>query len=188
MKIKHQKDNLPVLGALLGVGVLVLIAAVMLLRPIWSKGDTLEIAPGKAREIKLVFYRTGEKKKPHRGEVRVDKTTPVYDQVKHVVERMLLQPAQNEDGTLWPLQMNLRSIYLRKNGLLILDFEKRVQYNQLVGVLEERDALRSIIVTLVGAFEDVKKVKFLVGGQEADTLAGHMDISRTFDEKTFEDK
>jgi hypothetical protein len=38
----------------------------------------------------------------------------------------------------------------------------------------------SIVDTLVLNLEQVRQVKFLIGGQEAATLAGHVDLSRPF--------
>lgn len=51
------------------------------------------------------------------------------------------------------------------------------------GSLEEVLLIDQIVETLTGSFKEVKQVQFLVDGEKADTLLGHMDISKPFTSK-----
>jgi len=41
-----------------------------------------------------------------------------------------------------------------------------------------------VVRTLTKNFPEVRQVKFLINGQEEETLAGHLDITRPFGERT----
>jgi hypothetical protein len=45
---------------------------------------------------------------------------------------------------------------------------------------EEQLAIYALVNTLLQNFEEIKQVVLLLDGGEAQTLAGHMDLSRTF--------
>lgn len=129
------------------------------------------------RKIPLYFATPNEKKYLTRAD-RVLRDAALREQIKQVIQNMGEKPSRKTAATLWPMPLEVRSLYLRSNGLLILDFEKRVAYNQTTGTYEELRAVRSIVKTLTHNFKEIKSIKFLVGGQETETLAGHIDISR----------
>lgn len=142
-----------------------------------SSGKQKKISSKAGREILLYFASPAEKKYLTRA-ARISKHAALREQIKQVIGNMGEKPSRKKQAALWPLPLIVRSLYLRSNGLLVLDFEKRVKYNQAAGTYEELRAIRSIVKTLTRNFKEVESIKFLVGGQETKTLAGHIDISR----------
>ncbi len=151
--------------------------AVLLFAPPSGRGPSLPAAPQQpAREVTLYLAAAG-------GEYAqqafpVPQRATEEEQIRAVLERLAAQPEKRGDASLWPFPLRLRALYLRKNGLLILDLEDAVQYNQAAGAEAELLAVRSLVHTLTQNFPRLRAVKFLKNGSEQETLAGHVDISR----------
>jgi len=131
-----------------------------------------------------LYLATGESDKFAQRKYSVKENMAWPDQIRGLIESMFEKPAPGE-VSLWPFSLRVRSVYLLKNGLLILDLEEGVQYNQTSSAATELRVLRSIVRTLVDNFPEVQKVKLLINGSEAETLAGHLDISRAMGEEDF---
>ena len=67
------------------------------------------------------------------------------------------------------------------NGVAFIDFESEAFDNHPGGVESELLSIYSIVNTLVLNVDDVRSVKFLIGGKEAATLAGHVGLSHPFE-------
>lgn len=65
----------------------------------------------------------------------------------------------------------------RNNDKIQIDFSKDIIENHWGGSTGERLTVYSIVNTLA-QFDEVEEVKFLIEGEEVDTLVGHMDLSR----------
>lgn len=65
----------------------------------------------------------------------------------------------------------------RNNDKIQIDFSKDIIENHWGGSAGERLTVYSIVNTLA-QFDEVEEVKFLIEGEEVDTLVGHMDLSR----------
>ncbi len=65
----------------------------------------------------------------------------------------------------------------RNNDKIQIDFSKEIIENHWGGSTGERITVYSIVNTLA-QFDEVGEVKFLIDGEEVDTLVGHMDLSR----------
>lgn len=65
----------------------------------------------------------------------------------------------------------------RNNDKIQIDFSKDIIENHWGGSTGERLTVYSIVNTLT-QFDEVEEVKFLIEGEEVDTLVGHMDLSR----------
>ncbi len=174
----NVKQWLPSLLA--GTGVVVLIAGALFLWGPWSRTVDLDgqaIPPSQAREIQMYF---AQEDSPDYAEATlvVAKTDSLRKQMSRLLARMGTKTGKTGEPTLWPLAFKVRSAYLRSGGILILDFEKAVQYNQGVSAYTELLAVRSLLRTITANYAEVQSVQFLIGGQESETLAGHVDISR----------
>jgi len=65
----------------------------------------------------------------------------------------------------------------RNNDKIQIDFSKEIIENHWGGSTGERLTVYSIVNTLA-QFDKIREVKFLIEGEEVDTLVGHMDLSR----------
>lgn len=175
MKLKSWLP--PVLA---GGSVLALLTVVLILWRPWSGVADLDghaIPKDQAKEMILYF---AQEDSPEYIETKliVAKTDPLRQQMSRLIARIGRKPGKAGDPSLWPLSFKVRSAYLRSGGILILDFEKAVQYNQGVSAYTELLATRSLLRTITANFNEIQRVQFLIGGQESETLAGHVDITR----------
>ncbi|MEW6515707.1 MAG: GerMN domain-containing protein [candidate division FCPU426 bacterium] len=177
MTTKHRSEWIPSVLAVTGVAVL---AALGWWFVSWSGQSRLGSAnaPGDSplRTAKL-FFALDNPRHFKETSVRIPTSELLRVRVKQLLEQFGPEAANSPFGNL-PLPSKVRAVYLRGSGMLVVDFEKTVQYNQSVSAQEELAAVRSLLKTLVMNFPEVKAVKFLIGGQEAEALAGHVDISR----------
>jgi len=76
--------------------------------------------------------------------------------------------------------IRLRELYLDNSGTAYIDLMPGAQKDVRASAREEQLAIYAMVNTLLQNFEEIKQVVLLLDGREAQTLAGHMDLSRTF--------
>ena len=80
-----------------------------------------------------------------------------------------------------PAGVQLRSVYyLDKKELLVLDFNDLLSDSFPGGTTAELEFIYFMVDNLCFNFSEIKKVKFLIGGNESKTLAGHIDLEKPF--------
>jgi hypothetical protein len=98
---------------------------------------------------------------------------------KQVLNTLLAGPIDAELRTL-PPDAVLLAFYMLPDGTAIADFSEAMATSTPSGIQNEQMAVDSIAKTLEANVPQVKWLKILIHGQEADTLAGHLDLTRTF--------
>jgi hypothetical protein len=98
---------------------------------------------------------------------------------KQVLNTLLAGPVDAELRTL-PPDAVLLAFYLLPDGTAIADFSEALATATPSGIASEQMAVDSITKTLEANVPQVRWLKILVHGQEVDTLAGHLDLTRTF--------
>jgi len=76
--------------------------------------------------------------------------------------------------------IRLSGFFLDAAGTAFVDLSPVQQGGVRASAGEELLALYAVVNTLTQNFEEIKQVRFLVDGREAQTLAGHIDLSRPF--------
>jgi hypothetical protein len=76
--------------------------------------------------------------------------------------------------------IRLRELYLNDAGTAYIDLTPGRQKDVRASAWEEQLAIYALVNTLLQNFQEIKQVVLLLDGGEAQTLAGHMDLSRTF--------
>jgi hypothetical protein len=74
----------------------------------------------------------------------------------------------------------IRQVYLVDPGLAVIDLNAAFADGQTSGVLAEELTIASMIQSLSSNVRGITQVKFLVDGNERDTLAGHADLTGTY--------
>jgi len=74
----------------------------------------------------------------------------------------------------------LLQFYVLADGTAIADFSETFETNMPSGILNEQMAVESIVRTLAANVSNIRRLKFLIRGQEAETLAGHLDLGDFF--------
>ena len=75
---------------------------------------------------------------------------------------------------------DIRNVYLVDPGLAVIDLNADFANGHRSGVLVEELTVASLAQTLSSNIQGITRVKFLVDGQERNTLAGHADLADTY--------
>jgi hypothetical protein len=75
----------------------------------------------------------------------------------------------------------LRNVYLVEPGLAVIDVNADFASGHRSGVLVEELTIASLVETLSANVGGIQRVKILVEGAERETLAGHADLTGTYD-------
>jgi hypothetical protein len=98
---------------------------------------------------------------------------------KQVLNTLLAGPVNAQLRTL-PPDAVLLALYMLQDGTAIADFSEALATATPSGIESEQMAVDSITKTLEADVPQVRWLKILIHGQEVDTLAGHLDLTRTF--------
>ncbi len=80
--------------------------------------------------------------------------------------------------------LRLRDVYFDASGTVYVDLIPVSQKELRASAWEELMAVYAVVDTLMQNIEEVKNVRVLLNGREVQTLAGHVDLSRTFEKRT----
>ena len=105
-------------------------------------------------------------------EIVVDDSTDKYTAA---VELLRDDPGEENLTTIFPRNASIRSITI-EGSMAIVDFDGSILKGFVGGSTGEEFLIGSIVDTLT-SFPEITSVKFLVDGQEVETLSGHMDLS-----------
>jgi hypothetical protein len=92
----------------------------------------------------------------------------------------LIEKAPSQSQRTLPADAALLQFYLLADGTAIADFSETLETEIPSGILNEEMAVDSIVRTLGANLGNLRRIKFLIRGQEAETLAGHLDLSDFF--------
>ena len=101
------------------------------------------------------------------------------ERAKQLITALIEQAPSQTQRTL-PADAALLQFYLLPNGTAIADFSETLETETPSGFLNEQMAVDSIVRTLAANLSNVYRLKILIRGQDADTLAGHLDLSEFF--------
>lgn len=105
-------------------------------------------------------------------EILVDDATDKYTAA---VKALLDEPDEENLTRIFPKNATIRSVTVA-NGLATVDLGGSITKNFVGGSTGEELLVGSVVDTLTN-FPEIRRVKFLVDGQEIETLSGHMDLS-----------
>lgn len=98
---------------------------------------------------------------------------------KEILNTLLAGPVDSEARTL-PPDAALLAFYILPDGTAVADFSEALATSIPSGIQSEELAVDSITRTLEANVPQVQRLKILIHGQEAETLAGHLDLTQTF--------
>jgi sporulation and spore germination protein len=102
---------------------------------------------------------------------------------RQLVNALILSPPSPAQRTL-PADTALLDFYLLPDGTAIADFADTLSTGTASGIMSEQFAVDSITKTLGASVPQIRRLKILLHGQEADTLAGHVDLTGFFAVRT----
>jgi hypothetical protein len=77
-----------------------------------------------------------------------------------------------------PAETIVREVWVSPGGVAFIDFDISLPEALVGGSLEEIHAVYGVVATVTSSFPEIRAVQILVGGEEAETLDGHVDVSR----------
>jgi hypothetical protein len=98
---------------------------------------------------------------------------------KQLLNALIVMAPAPERRTL-PADATLLAFYIQPDGTGIADFSDEMQTGTPSGILSEQLAVDSIVQTLGANMTGIQRLKILIHGQDAETLAGHLDLSGLF--------
>jgi hypothetical protein len=98
---------------------------------------------------------------------------------KQLLNALITRAPAPERRTL-PPEATLLAFYVQPDGTAVADFSDDVTSGMASGILSEQLAVSSIAQTLGANMTGIRQLKILIHGQEAETLAGHLDLYGVF--------
>lgn len=104
------------------------------------------------------------------------------DNIKAVRQILLalIEGSHQGHGTALAPSTTIRAVFLSKEGTAIIDLSQEALANFQPGIESESLAIYSIVDSLCANITQVREVKFLVQGEEVQTLDGHIDLTGNF--------
>ena len=109
----------------------------------------------------------------------VDRSDSAADYARQLINLLVEGPKEGGSRTL-PETARVRALFVSGDGVAYVDFADNAFDQHPGGVGSELITIYSVVNTLVLNIEDVRSVKLLIGGREAATLAGHVDLAPVY--------
>jgi hypothetical protein len=100
---------------------------------------------------------------------------PVVEQARRIIEAQIAAPAPPLASAI-PAETKVRAIFLSERGDLFVDFSPELTSRHSGGSLDELFTVYAIVNAVTVNLPAILRVQILIDGQEADTLAGHVDL------------
>jgi hypothetical protein len=115
------------------------------------------------------------------GDVAVKRQPDGQSQAREILAAMLGDQRATQTALL--KDVKLRDLYLDALGTAYVDLASGQQKEIKASARDELTALYAVVNTLLQNIEEIKRVRVLLDGKEAQTLAGHIDLSRAFSKR-----
>jgi hypothetical protein len=99
-------------------------------------------------------------------------------QARSILEAQLSAEPQAPLVATIPKGAALRGIYVSERNEVFVDLDPAIRTAHPGGSLQELMTVYTIVNAILTNLPDLQEVQILIGGQEADTLAGHVDLRR----------
>lgn len=113
-------------------------------------------------------------------EVEMPLSADPVERSRQLLLALIANPPTAGQRTL-PADTTLSSFYVLPDGTAIADFSDAISSEMPSGILSEQMAVNSIARTLESNVPGLHRLKILIHGQEAETLAGNVDLTGFFD-------
>lgn len=102
----------------------------------------------------------------------------VVAQARSIVEAQLAAEAPPPLASTIPKGSTLRGIFISERNEAFVDLDPTIRSAHPGGTLQELMTVYTIVNALLTNLPNLREVQILIGGQEVDTLAGHVDLRR----------
>jgi hypothetical protein len=99
-------------------------------------------------------------------------------QARSIIEAQLAAEAPPPLVSTIPKGSTLRGIFISQRNEAFVDLDPTIRSAHPGGTLQELMTVYTIVNALLTNLPNLREVQILIGGQEVDTLAGHVDLRR----------
>ena len=112
-------------------------------------------------------------------DVELSLSTEPVQRSRQLIAALITRAPSPAHRTL-PADAVLLQFYVLPDGTAIADFSEALAGGMPSGILSEQMAVESLVRTLQANVSPLRRLKILIHGQEAETLAGHIDLTGFF--------
>jgi hypothetical protein len=102
----------------------------------------------------------------------------VVAQARSIIESQLAAPAPPPLVSTIPKGATLRGVFVSQRNEAFVDLDPSIRTAHPGGTFQELMTVYTIVNALLTNLPNLQDVQILIGGQEVDTLAGHVDLRR----------
>jgi len=144
-----------------------------------GRGPASAPAEPNHREV-VLFFQRGEDDNLGPERRRILLTPSVTDQARQIVNELIAGPETKGLLPTMPPQTKVLGVYLDKGGTAYIDLSNEFVSMHPGGSSEEMATVFSVVDSVAYNLPEIRRVRFLVGGEERDTLHSHLDLRRAY--------
>jgi len=110
-------------------------------------------------------------------EREIHSSDQVSAEAKQIIAELIAGSKEGR-GAAIPSETKLREVFVSGEALAVVDLTKEVSVNHPGGLTQEVSSIYAIVNSLTENLPSIQRVQILVEGAEAETLAGHIDLSQ----------
>ncbi len=130
------------------------------------------------REVNL-YFADGDAQKLVGEKREILESPNLVKEIRELLDELIRGPRNKNLARTIPPQARIRSLYLDYNeAVAYVDFTDNITKYSSGGSTGEILSIYSVANSIIGNFAEVKEVKILINGEEAQTLSGHIDLTR----------
>lgn len=114
-------------------------------------------------------------------EANVHLPADIGNRVKEILRALLAVYADNPSPHPVPADGDIKTVFVVNGDTCVVDLNAAFAAGHRSGILVEQFTIASMVETITANYPQIRKVKFLVEGQERETLAGHADLMVTYE-------
>jgi hypothetical protein len=136
------------------------------------------VAPAVPRIKATLFFASEDGLRLVPAEYDVALAEGLVAQARSIVEAQLAATAPPPLASTIPKGSTLRGIFISERNEVFVDLDPTIRSAHPGGTLQELMTVYTIVNALLTNLPNLREVQILIGGQEVDTLAGHVDLRR----------
>lgn len=137
------------------------------------------VTPATPQAKVKIFWAAADGEALEPSEIELALSSDPAEQARELLDALISRPSEAQ-RTL-PAGAAVLEAYILPDGTAVLDLSSATGATLPSGIRSERLAIESITQTLAANLTALWRVKILIQGQEAETLAGHADLTGFFE-------
>jgi Sporulation and spore germination len=133
------------------------------------------------RKVRLFFPSSRQDKLLEVEERDIRSSELPSEEAKQIVAELIRGSHERRLPAL-PSETRLRELFVTTQGLAVVDLTQEASRHHPGGLTMELASIYSVVNSLTQNVSEIDRVQILIEGAEAETLAGHIDLSRPFSE------